>query len=80
MKTRGILALAIMASMLALTAVAGAADPGGSAAETVAFVRQGNIWVARVDGTGERRLTDFGVCGGPCAVARRKAGGLSLSR
>ena len=31
----------------------------------VAFVRQGNIWVARVDGTGERRLTDFGVCGGP---------------
>jgi TolB protein len=65
MRTRGIFALAILASMLALTAVAGAADPGGSAAETVAFVRQGNIWVARVDGTGERRLTDFGVCGGP---------------
>ena len=65
MKIRGFLALAILASMLALTAVAGAADPGGPAAEMVAFVRQGNIWVARVDGTGERRLTDFGVCGGP---------------
>ena len=36
-----------------------------SAAEMVAFVREGNIWVARVDGTGERRLTDFGACGGP---------------
>ncbi|HEX7539388.1 MAG TPA: hypothetical protein VF358_03710 [Syntrophales bacterium] len=65
MRTRGFFVLAILASTLALTAVAGAADPGGSAAETVAFVRQGNIWVARVDGTGERRLTDFGVCGGP---------------
>ena len=65
MKIRGFLALAILASMLALTAVAGAADPGGLAAEMVAFVRQGNIWVAKVDGTGERRLTDFGACGGP---------------
>jgi Tol biopolymer transport system component len=65
MKIRGFLALAILAFMLALTAVAGAADLGGLAAETVAFVRQGNIWVARVDGTGERGLTDFGVCGGP---------------
>jgi len=65
MKIRGFLALAILASTLALTAVAGAADPGGPGGEMVAFVRQGNIWVARVDGTGERRLTDFGVCGGP---------------
>ena len=79
MRTRGIFALAILASMLALTAVAGAADPGGPAGEMVAFVRQGNIWVARVDGTGERRLTDFGVCGGPVPVARRETGGLSLS-
>ena len=45
--------------------MAGNVMAGSSAAETVAFVRQGNIWVARVDGTGERRLTDFGVCGGP---------------
>jgi TolB protein len=58
-------ALAIMTSMLAMAAVAGAADSSGSAAEMVAFVRQGNIWVARADGTGERRLTDLGVCGGP---------------
>jgi Tol biopolymer transport system component len=54
-----------MASMLALTAAAGAAEAEGYAAETVAFVRQGNIWVARVDGTGERRLTEFGACGRP---------------
>jgi Tol biopolymer transport system component len=65
MKIRGFLAIAIVATMLALTAVAGAADTGGPAGEMVAFVRQGNIWVARVDGTGERRLTDFGACGGP---------------
>jgi len=65
MRTRGFLALAVVAAVLSLAAAAGAADAEGSAAETVAFVRQGNIWVARVDGTGERRLTDFGVCGGP---------------
>jgi TolB protein len=65
MRARGFLALAIVASMLALAAAAGAAGTGSLAAEAVAFVRQGNIWVARVDGTGERRLTDFGVCGGP---------------
>jgi Tol biopolymer transport system component len=65
MKIRGFLALAIVATLLALTAVAGAADTGGLAGEMVAFVRQGNIWVARVDGTGERRLTDVGACGGP---------------
>ena len=65
MKIRGLLALAIAAAMFALTAVAGAADTGGLAGEMVAFVRQGNIWIARVDGTGERRLTDFGACGGP---------------
>ena len=80
MKIRGFLALAIVATMLALTAVADAADTGGLAAETVSFVREGNIWVAKVDGTGERRLTDVGVCGGPCPFARREAGGLSLSR
>jgi len=65
MKIRRFLALAIMATMLASTALAGAAEVGGSEAEMVAFVRQGNIWIARVDGTGERRLTDFGDCGGP---------------
>ena len=65
MKIRGFLALAIVATMLALTAVADAADTGGLAAEMVSFVREGNIWVARVDGTGERRLTDYGACGGP---------------
>ena len=31
----------------------------------ISFVRQGNIWVAKVDATGERRLTSMGVCGGP---------------
>ena len=65
MKIRGFLALAIVATMLALTAVADAADTGGLAAETVSFVREGNIWIAKVDGTGERRLTDVGACGGP---------------
>ena len=65
MKVRGFLALAILATILSLAAAAGAADTAGPAGEMVAFVRQGNIWVARVDGTGERKLTDFGACGGP---------------
>ncbi len=42
-----------------------AADDAGSAAERIAFVRQGDIWVAKTDGTGERRLTHLGACGGP---------------
>jgi len=65
MKIRGLIALAVVAATLSWVAAAGAADDGGPAAETVAFVRQGNIWAARADGTGERRLTDFGACGGP---------------
>jgi len=65
MRTRGLIALAVVAAMLSWAAAAGAADAEGSAAEMIAFVRQGNIWVARVDGTGERRLTDFGFCGAP---------------
>jgi Tol biopolymer transport system component len=65
MKIQGYAALAIMASLLMLTTAAGAADSGDSAAEALAYVREGNIWIAKVDGTGERRLTDFSVCGGP---------------
>ena len=65
MRTRGFIALTVVAAVLSLAAAAGAADGEGSAAEMVAFVREGNIWVARVDGTGERPLTDFGACGGP---------------
>jgi Tol biopolymer transport system component len=65
MKIRGYLALAVMMSMLSIVGVVCAADGVGPAAETVAFVRQGNIWVANIDGTGLRRLTDFSACGGP---------------
>jgi Tol biopolymer transport system component len=65
MRVRGFVALAAVAAMLSLAAAAGAAVAENPSAETIAFVRQGNIWVARVDGTGERRLTDFGACGGP---------------
>lgn len=65
MNIRRVLALAVMAFILALCGIVHAADDGGSAAETIAFVRQGNIWVAKADGTGERRLTDMSVCGGP---------------
>jgi Tol biopolymer transport system component len=55
----------IFAAMASIGCIAGNAMASESAGEMVAFVRQGNIWVARVDGTGERRLTDFGTCGGP---------------
>ncbi len=65
MKIRGILALVALASILAPGATGAAASEGGPAAETVAFVRQGDIWIARMDGTGERRLTHLGACGGP---------------
>jgi len=65
MKIRGYLALSMITALLSLTGVAYAADAAGPAAETLAFVRQGNIWVANVDGTALRRLTDFSACGGP---------------
>jgi TolB protein len=65
MKIRGILAVAVLAAILAPGAGCRAADDAGSAAEMIAFVRQGNIWVAKADGTGERRLTGLGACGGP---------------
>jgi Tol biopolymer transport system component len=65
MKIQGYLALSILAALLSVTGVLYAADSAGPAAETIAFVRQGNIWVANVDGTGLRRLTDFSTCGGP---------------
>ncbi len=64
MRVCGFLVLAVAAFVLAGSATSCAAQEG-SAAETVAFVRQGNIWVAKADGTGERRLTHLGVCGGP---------------
>jgi len=64
MRARGFLVLVVAALVLAGIATACAAQEG-SAAETVAFVRQGDIWVARTDGTGERRLTHLGACGGP---------------
>src|SRR5512136_2046958 len=65
MRVRGFVALAAVAAMLSWAASAGAADTENPSAETIAFVRQGDIWIARVDGTGERRLTDFGACSGP---------------
>jgi TolB protein len=51
--------------MLVPCTVAYAADDGSPAAEMIAFVRQGNIWIAKADGTGERRLTSLSACGGP---------------
>ncbi|HTZ39987.1 MAG TPA: hypothetical protein VMB77_07520 [Syntrophales bacterium] len=65
MITRVVFPLAIAVSLFALCAVSPAADDASSAAEMIAFVRQGNIWIAKADGTGERRLTSLGVCGGP---------------
>ncbi len=65
MKIRECLGLAMMMFLFPMAGVVYAADSAIPAAETVAFVRQGNIWVANVDGTGLRRLTDFSICGGP---------------
>lgn len=45
--------------------IAHAADGAGAAAEAIVFVRQGDIWVSKSDGTGQRRLTSLGACGGP---------------
>ncbi len=55
----------ILAAVVSIGCMAGSVMAENSAAETVAFVRQGNIWVAKADGTGERRLTHLGTCGGP---------------
>jgi len=65
MSIRGLPALAILASMIVPCGMALAADGPGTAPETIAFVRQGDIWTAKADGTGERRLTTLGACGGP---------------
>jgi TolB protein len=65
MSIRGILGLTILASIVVPFAMAHAADGSGAATEAFVFVRQGDIWTARADGTGERRLTTLGVCGGP---------------
>ncbi|HQM92185.1 MAG TPA: hypothetical protein PLK84_09655 [Syntrophales bacterium] len=65
MRIRAILALVALASILAPGATGAAASEGGPAAETIVFVRQGDIWTAKADGTGERRLTQLGACGGP---------------
>jgi len=59
--------------IVALTgSMSGTALAENSAADTVAFVRQGDIWVAKVDGVGQRRLTDFGDCGRPALSADSK--------
>lgn len=63
MKARGSLVPALAALVLAGSATAGAVQEG-PAAETLAFVRQGDIWVAKTDGTGERR------CRGRCRPGR----------
>ena len=65
MNIRTIIALTIMSSILSSTAIIAAAEVRGPEAEMIAFVRKGNIWVARLDGTGERCLTNFNDCGGP---------------
>ncbi|MDY0188379.1 MAG: hypothetical protein RBR16_10690 [Syntrophus sp. (in: bacteria)] len=61
--------LVVLATAASIALMAGTSMAEDSAAETVAFVRQGNIWIAKVDGTGQRRLTDIGDCGGPALSA-----------
>ncbi len=65
MKIRVCYTVAIMAFLLTLTAVAGATDSGSITNETIAFVRKGNIWIARVDGSSEHQLTNSGTCRNP---------------
>lgn len=55
----------MMAFLLTLTAVAGATGSVTRTPETIAFVRKGNIWIARADGSGERQLTTSGASGSP---------------
>jgi dipeptidyl aminopeptidase/acylaminoacyl peptidase len=55
----------IMACVLSLAGVAAGASDKDDTTGMISFVRQGNIWIAKVDGTGERRLTNMSVCGGP---------------
>ena len=61
----GLLGCIILAAVVSIGCMAGSVMAENAAAETVAFVRQGDIWVAKTDGTGERRLTHLGACGGP---------------
>jgi hypothetical protein len=60
MNIRGLYPVAMMAFLLTLTAVAGATDSRSKTLEKIAFVRKGNIWVARADGSGEHQLTNSG--------------------
>ncbi|SEM71909.1 TolB protein [Syntrophus gentianae] len=61
--------LMILATVVSIALMTGIAMAEDAAAETIAFVRQGDIWIAKVDSTGQRRLTDFGDCGGPALSA-----------
>ncbi len=68
-RTRLFSLVMILATVASIVLMAGIAMAEDSVAETVAFVRQGDIWIAKADGTGQRRLTDFGDCGGPALSA-----------
>lgn len=63
MRPRELVVLILVVFVPALSATA--REECRPAAEAVTFVRQGDIWVAKTDGTGERQLTHIGACGGP---------------
>lgn len=50
----------LLTFQLLLTTEAAAFDPGSHTPQTIAFVRKGNIWIARLDGSGQRQLTTSG--------------------
>ncbi|EAT58821.1 TolB family protein [Chlorobium ferrooxidans] len=60
MKSNPLIAIVILALQLVFSTEPAAAPSGSNAGEIVAFVRKGNIWIARLDGSGQRQLTGSG--------------------
>ena len=62
---RRLFAFTLVLAMLILALAAEKAAAEGSTTEIIAFVRHGNIWITDIAGITERKLTNFGICGGP---------------
>ncbi|NTU45908.1 MAG: hypothetical protein HGA99_10425 [Chlorobiaceae bacterium] len=60
MKSKAFFALLILTVQLVFTTEPAAAPSGSNAGDIIAFVRKGNIWIARLDGSGQRQLTTSG--------------------
>lgn len=65
MKPKILLIYLFFITILLLDLIVEAAAFGRSAAETIAFVRHGNVWIAQLNGEKERQISNLENCGRP---------------